>query len=175
MSTQDEDSRVLVLEESLERQRRRASFSAWLMLSLAIILLVIGVCIGLGNTSGELEGGYAGFTLKKLRGPIPVVLWVPTIFFCFRQFRRDRERAKQLEDRQNRELFLRICNESHLSTEDAIRMFEDGAGPKTAPEKQLPDGVILRVLSHEPAMKRVRSSSRRGLPSSLKSDDSQTK
>src|SRR5581483_6435015 len=120
------------------------------MLGLGVTLLIAGIYIGLGNASGELEGSLAGLVFKKLHGPIPALLWAPTVFFCFRQFRRDRERAKQLEDRQARDRIIKRYSDAKMSAEDVIRLIENGAEPKPPPEKQPSAGIVIRVGPNEP-------------------------
>lgn len=167
MPDQNEDRKSTLARELLEIQRRRASFSSWFMLGLGVTLLIAGAYIGLGSTSGQLESG-PGLVLKKLHGPIPVLLWAPIVFFCFRQFRRDKERAKDLEIQQNRTRIVNRYSDAKMSAEDVIRLLEDGAGPKPPPEKRLLDGIVIRVGPAEREIKTIRPSTRKGLPESLK-------
>jgi hypothetical protein len=141
------------------------------MLGLGVTLLIAGVYIGLGNASGELENGPAGVVLKKLHGPLPALLWAPTVFFCFRQFRRDRERAKELEDRQNRDRIIRRYSDARMSAEEVIRLLENGAEAKPPPEKQPQAGIIIRVKPNEREIKTVKPTVRRGLPAPSKPED----
>jgi hypothetical protein len=177
MSLQDEDRRAKPARELLESQRRRASFSSWLMLGLGVGLLIAGVYIGLGNVAGDLENGPAGLVLKKLHGPVPALLWAPTILFCFRQFRRDRERARELENRQNRDRLIRRYPDPKMSAEDAIRLLESGAGmPKPPlPDKPPTAGIVIRVKQSEREIKSINPPVRRGLPASSRPEDPREK
>jgi hypothetical protein len=170
MLGRNEDRKSSPSHELLERQRRRASFSSWFMLGLGVTLLIAGVCLKLGDASGELESGPAGLLLKKLHGPIPALIWTSTILFCFRQFRRDRERAKELEKQQNRIRIINRYPDSRMSAEDVIRLLEDGAGPKPPSEARPHDGIVIRVRPVEREIKTIKPTTRRGLPESVKTE-----
>jgi hypothetical protein len=146
------------------------------MLGLGLGLLLTGAYIGLGNVTGDLENGVAGLVLKKLHGPIPALLWGPTVFFCFRQFRRDRARVKELEDCQVREQMIRRYPNPKMSTEEAIRLLQKGAEPPTPPPERPPTaGILIRVQQNEREMKSINTQVRRGLPSTLKTEDPREK
>ena len=142
------------------------------MLGLGITLLTAAAYIGFGDASGELENGLTGIVLKKLRGPIPALLWVTTAFFCLRQFLKDKERVKELEDRQSRDRIIKRYSDARMSTEDVIRLLEKGAGPPRPPqEKQPPAGIIIRVKQKEQEIKSVKQAMRKKLPAPSKPED----
>lgn len=142
--------------ELLESQRRRASFSSWLMLGLGAALLIAGPFLTLGNSFGELESGPAGILLKKIHGPGPSLLWLSAVALLFRQFLHDKKRARELEDRQNRERHIRLNKDIKLA-EDALRLIEHGPGAsKPVQEKPPPARVIIhRVGSQVGELKSV--------------------